>query len=164
MGCHYYYRWPSGIRASQASIIKGIVDVRGNGGTHGGYVLGAASVTGKGSYVAENKLPVAECPPALVELCTDGARTLLSPAVSEYVRPAGSGGIAGLETAVLTAPDGNRNNVLLWASRAACADGIPEADAVQTLGNAYVTNSGDGGYRQAESTIRSAYRLQAAKM
>lgn len=163
MGCHYYYQWPGDVKASQASIVKGIVDVRGNGGEHGGYVLGSHSVTERGSYVAENALPVAPAPQALVEYCTDGARSLLSPALTQFVRPAGSGTIAGLESAVLTAPDGNRNNALLWAARAACHDQIPEAEAVETLANAYVANGGDGGYRQAEQTIRSAYRLQRGK-
>lgn len=165
MGCHYYYRWPDGIQASQASVVKGIVDVRGNGGQLGGYVLGASSVTAKGSYVAENALPVAPAPAPLVELCTEGARTRDAEAVSAFTRAGGGGGtLSGLETAVLTAPDGNRNNALLWAARAACNDRIPEQQAVDVLGAAYVANGGDGGMRQAESTIRSAYRLQAAKM
>lgn len=163
MGCHYYYRWPTGVRASQASIVKGIVDVRGNGGNLGGYVLGAKSQTDRGLYVAENDLPVADCPPALVELCTEGARELMSPELSAFVRPAGSGSIAGLETAVLTAPDGNRNNALLWAARAASHDQIPEQEAIDVLSAAYLANAGDGGHRQAEQTIRSAYRLQRGK-
>lgn len=164
MGCHYYYRWPGDVKASQASIVKGIVDVRGNGGQHGGYVLGARSVTDKGSYVAENNLPVADAPPALVELCTEGARNLMTPELSAFVRPAGTGGIAGLEIAVLTAPDGNRNNVLVWAARAACNDQISEQEAIDVLGAAYVANGGDGGLRQAGQTVRSGYRLQRAKM
>lgn len=164
MGCHYYYQWPKAVQASQASIVKGIVDVRGNGGTHGGYILGSASRTAKGPYVAENALPVAPAPAALVEYCTEGAREPVPAAVQRFTRPAGSGSIAGLETAVLTALDGDRNNALLWAARAACNDRIPEQDAVNVLGAAYVANGGDGGQRQAESTIRSAYRLQSGKM
>lgn len=163
MGCHYYYQWPHDVKASQASIVKGIVDVRGNGGEHGGYVLGAKSTTDRGSYVAENALPVMPAPRALVEYCTDGARSLLSPALAQFVRPAGSGSIAGLEATVLNAPDGNLNNSLLWAARAACHDQIPEQEAIETLGSAYVICNGRGGFRQAEQTIRSAYRLQRGK-
>jgi hypothetical protein len=164
MGCHYYYSWPTDRKASQASIVQGIVDVRGNGGNRGGYVLGPSSQTNKGFYVAENALPVAPAPAALVEYCTEGAREVVSPDVQRFIRPGGTGSIAGLETAVLTAPEGDRNATLLWAARAACNDGIKIEETIETLGAAYVANCGDGGYRQAESTIRSAYRLQSAKM
>lgn len=164
MGCHYYYRWPTGIKASQASIIKGLVDVRGNGGDRGGYVLGAQSLTDKGPYVAENDLPVADCPPLLVQYLTDGARDVTPASLSDFVRPSGTGTITGLEAAVLTAPEGNRNNALLWAARAAANDRMPMQEVIDVLGEAYRMNNGDGGYRQAEQTIRSAYRLQEAKV
>jgi len=164
LGIHYYYRWPEDVLSSQASIFKGLCDVRGNGGKDGGYVLGAGSCTEKGGYVVENDLPVADAPEWLVRYCTDGARDVVPASLSEFVRPASGGHISGLEEAVLTAPDGNRNNALLWAARAACNDSIPEEEAVSVLGNAYVLNGGDGGQRQAEQTIRSAYRLQGRKL
>lgn len=164
LGVHYYYRWPEGVKASQASIQQGLCDVRGNGGTHGGYVLGAGSATLKGAYVLENDLPVADAPDWLVAYCTEGARDLVRPDLQEFVRPTSGGTIVGLEAATLTSPDGNRNNLLFWAARAACNDGIPEDEAVDTLGNAYVLNGGDGGARQAAQTIRSAYRNQARKL
>jgi Bifunctional DNA primase/polymerase, N-terminal len=164
MGVHYYYRWPEGVLSSQASILKGLCDVRGNGGTDGGYVLGAGSCTSKGPYIVENDLPVADAPEWLIRYCTDGARDVVPAGLSQYVRPATGGHIGGLEESVLTAPDGNRNNILVWAARAACNDGIPEDEAIAVLGNAYVLNGGDGGQRQAEQTVRSGYRLQRAKM
>jgi hypothetical protein len=48
-GRHFYYRWPTAVQSSQESPVKGLLDVRGNGGEKGGYVLGAGSITPKRS-------------------------------------------------------------------------------------------------------------------
>ncbi|MFI8947170.1 bifunctional DNA primase/polymerase [Streptomyces sp. NPDC053750] len=61
-GLHVYYRWPAGLKASQASPVKGLLDVRGNGGEQSGYVLAAGAVTSKGRYIAENAAPVRNAP------------------------------------------------------------------------------------------------------
>ncbi|WP_190329520.1 bifunctional DNA primase/polymerase [Streptomyces venezuelae] len=156
MGLHLYFRWPTGLRASQASPVKGLVDVRGNGGQRGGYVLAAGSVTTKGPYVAENGLPVRDAPPWLVELC----REKPAPPRPLFAQPRRGGSIGGLVDTVRDAAPGNRSNALYWAARSACSDGIPIEDAVDQLGAAY---SGDGGQRQAEATVRSAYRNQQRK-
>jgi hypothetical protein len=158
LGLHLYYKWPDGVQASQASPVPGLVDIRCNGGQRGGYVLGAGSVTAKGSYVAENDLPIAEAPPWLVELCREKPRP--KPERPLFSQP-GHAGFGGLVEAVRTAQEGNRSNCLLWAARSMCEDGAPEEEAHNLLIPAAV----EAGLSERESmaTIRSAYRLQGAK-
>jgi hypothetical protein len=158
LGLHLYYEWPDGVQASQASPVPGLVDIRCNGGQRGGYVLGAGSVTAKGSYVAENDLPIAEAPPWLVELCREKPRP--KPERPLFSQP-GHAGFGGLVEAVRTAQEGNRSNCLLWAARSMCEDGAPEEEAHNLLIPAAV----EAGLSERESmaTIRSAYRLQGAK-
>lgn len=159
LGLHLYYRWPAGLKASQASPVKGLIDVRGNGGLQGGYVLGAGSRTTKGEYTAENATPVRDAPPWLVELC----REKPAPARPLFAQPRRGGNIGGLVETVRNAPDGNLSNATYWAARAACSDGIPIEDAIDQLGDAYTASNGRGGQRQAEATVRSAYRNQSRK-
>lgn len=159
LGLHLYYTWPPGVRASQASLVKGVLDIRCNGGEHGGYVLGAGSVVGGRPYIAENATPVASAPRWLVELC----REKPPPPKPLFAQPRKTGGISGLVDTVVTAPDGNLSNALYWAARSACSDGIPVDDAIDQLGAAYVTANGRGGHRQAEASVRSAYRNQQRK-
>ncbi len=155
MGCHYYYRWPVGVKASQSSILTGLCDVRGNGGPKGGgYVLGYGSITEKGSYVLEQDRPVLDAPDWLVEYCTEKP----DEHKPVFAQPRGIGTISGLVETVLIAPDGNRNNALHWAACAAAKDGIPLEEALEELCGAYVAIRGPGGERQATQTIRSAYR------
>ncbi|WP_443073357.1 bifunctional DNA primase/polymerase [Streptomyces sp. NBC_01451] len=163
LGCHYYYLWPEHVRpreASQASLVKGLVDIRCNAGEWGGYVLGAGSVTAKGAYVSENASAVRPAPPWLVELCRRREPVRVS---ATYRQPGRLGSLAGLVSTVENAQEGNRNQALLWAARAACADGVALDDVLDALADAYAAAGGDGGHRQAEATIRSAYRLQERK-
>jgi hypothetical protein len=159
MGLHLAFSWPPGVRASQASIVKGSLDIRGNGGDRGGYVLAAGSVTSKGRYIAENATPVAPAPRWLVEL----VREKPQPPKPLFAQPRKTGGISGLVETVRNAEDGNLNNATLWAARAACGDGIPIDEAIEALANAYASANGRGGYRQGEATVRSGYRLQERK-
>lgn len=159
-GKHFYYRWPADVHSSQDSIIRGLLDVRGNGGDRGGYVLAAGSRTTKGVYVAEKVRPIRVAPPWLVELCRDKPRP--APPRNPLAQPRHMS-FGGLAQAVRNAPDGNLNNALLWAARAMCADGGTEEQAVELLAPEYVAANGRGGHRQAEATIRSAYRLQNRK-
>jgi hypothetical protein len=159
LGLHLYFRWPEGVQASQASPVPGALDIRCNGGQRGGYVLAPGSATSKGPYVAENNLPIADPPPWLVEMCREKPKP--KPEKSVFSQP--TGGFNGLAEAVRTAQEGNRNNCLLWAARTMCEDGATEEECIELLAQAYVENNGDGGYRQAVSSIRSAYRLQGAK-
>lgn len=161
LGLHLYLGWPDGLQASQASPVKGLVDVRGNGGSQGGYVLAAGSRTTSGPYIAENAAPVRPAPSWLIELCRE------KPAPARpaplFAQPRRVGGISGLVETVRNAPDGNLNNACLWSARAACSDGIPIDEAIEALANAYASASGRGGYRQGEATVRSGYRLQKRK-
>lgn len=146
--------------ASQASIVKGLVDIRCDGGEWGGYVLGAGSVTAKGPYVEECALPVRPAPEWLVKLCRRKAPERIA---SPFRQPGRVGTLSGLVATVEGAQEGNRNQALLWAARAACADGVPLDDVLGPLSDAYAAVGGEGGHRQAEATVRSAYRLQGRK-
>jgi hypothetical protein len=161
MGLHLYFRWPYGVQASQASPVPGLVDIRCNGGQRGGYVLGPGSVTAKGHYIEENQLPIADAPPWLVELCREKPRPKVEKPV--FAQP-GHASYSGLVESVRTAQEGNRNNCLLWAARSMCEDGATEEECIDLLVPAAMECGLDGGERQAISTIRSAYRLQGAKV
>ncbi|MFE6222936.1 bifunctional DNA primase/polymerase [Streptomyces sp. NPDC057854] len=160
MGLHLYFRWPEDAQASQASPVPGVLDIRCNGGSKGGYVLAAGSVTRKGSYVAENDLPIADAPPWLVELCREKPKP--KPVKPLFSQP-GHASYGGLVDSVRYAQEGNRNNCLLWAARSMCEDGATEEKCVELLVPAAMACGLDGGERQALATIRSAYRLQGAK-
>lgn len=163
-GLHLYYRWPDDVQASQASIVNGVLDVRGNGGERGGYVLGEGSQTVSGGYVRRSGRPVREAPAWLVELCKDRPRHAPNNApTSVFSRPR-IPNFGGLVATVRSAPDGNLNNALFWASRAACQDGLNEEECADLLGPVYCELGGKGGDRQARQTIRSAYRNQGRKM
>lgn len=161
-GLHLYYRWPENWpRISQASPVKGIVDVRGNGGQWGGYVLGEGSRTEAGEYrqspahlPQEINLPpvwlrqlVAEKPPA--------------PKIQRPRSPRQSGTWSGLAESVRNAGEGNRNNALVWAARTVCEEGGSENDAMATLGPA--ASEAGLGDTEIERTIQSAFRTQRYK-
>lgn len=156
-GAHFYYRWPPEVQASQAGLSAN-VDIRSNGGDKGGYVLAQGSVTVKGSYELDNDSPIRPAPAWLVELCKDRPRP--KPVKSRYERAAPTS-YAGLVQAVSSAPDGDRNNALLWASRAMCSDGASESDAMDLLIPAAVDNGLTE--REAMDTLKSGYRLQRQK-
>jgi Bifunctional DNA primase/polymerase, N-terminal len=155
-GVHLYYRWPSDVQASQSGL-SAHVDIRSNGGQKGGYVLGAGSVTTKGTYRSEGLFHYPDqAPPWLVELCRD--RPKPKPVRSGYQQPAHTGSFSGLVTAVSSASEGNRNNVLLWAARSMCEDGATLDEALDLLVAASESNGLSS--RETSDTIRSAYRLQ----
>lgn len=160
-GLHLYYRWPTDWPAiSQASPVKGVVDVRGNGGQWGGYVLGEGSVTDSGPYVGEENGECALPPKWIRRLVAE------KPAIPRVRRPQGlrqPGAISwsGLVDSVRNAGEGNRNNALLWAARAMCSDGAPESEAEKVLGEA-ARDAGLGDF-EINRTIQSAYRVQRQK-
>lgn len=165
-GAHYYLRWPDGLKASQSSPVPDYVDVRCNGGTSGGYVLGAGSVTAKGGYVADNDLPVADAPPWLIEIIREKPKPPPVPRV--IVQPgsiqqpgrtgSGSGNYDGLVNAVLYASPGNVNATTHWAACVMAEDDAPVQLAEELLAPAYVAANGRGGHSQAVQTIRSGFR------
>jgi hypothetical protein len=163
-GLHLYYEWPAHWpRISQASPVKGLVDVRGNGGQYGGYVLAEGSRTAAGVYDWDGHyqstgviLPpvwlrrlVAEKPPAPKIRRPQG------------LRQPGAISHSGLVDTVRNAGEGNRNNSLLWAARTMCEEGVPETECVSVLGEA-ARDAGLGDF-EIERTIQSAYRVQRQK-
>lgn len=160
-GLHVYFEWPIGVVSSQQSPVEGVLDVRGNGGERGGYVLAAGSQTNRGGYVVKLQGDVRACPGWLVEVCRERER--YRPPSSPLRQPRNLN-FGGLVNSVRTAGVGNRNNALLWAARAMCADGADEEEAGRLLIPPYMENGGEGGERQANQTIRSAFRLQVRKM
>lgn len=162
-GRHLYYQWPAHWpKISQASPVKGVVDVRGNGGQWGGYVLGAGSVV-DGLYGVAEDLQIAPPPRWIRRLVAEKAKPLRT-------RPQGFnlGGInlggssfSGLVACVANAGQGNRNNTLLWAARTMCEEGAPVQKALEVL----APPAGDAGlgFQEIERTIHSAYRIQSHK-
>lgn len=159
-GLHLYYWWPDHWpKISQASPIKGVVDVRGNGGQWGGYVLGAGSVTDAGAYQVEHDFKVALAPAWIQRLVAEKPH---QPKVRvSGLRQPGAISWSGLVESVRNAGEGNRNNALLWAARAMCSDAATEQECRDVLGPA-ATEAGLP-YFEIERTIESAYRIQRQK-
>lgn len=159
-GWHLYYRWPSHWpRISQASPVKGLVDVRGNGGQHGGYVLGAGSRTEAGEYTEEIDFSISLPPKWIRRLVAE------KPAQPKVrftgLRQPGAISHSGLIESVRNAGEGNRNNALLWAARTMCEEGAQEQEAQTILGQA-AREAGLGDF-EIQRTIQSAYRVQRQK-
>lgn len=162
-GLHLYYRWPSfWPKTSQSSPAKGVIDVRGNGGQYGGYVLGEGSVTAAGRYECQH-LSAPTLPP-------DWIRHLFTekPPPPKPARPTGPLGIrlpggshSGLVETVRNAGEGNRNMALHWAARTMCEEGATERQAQDTLGPA--AREAGLPHQEIERTIQSAYRTQNQK-
>jgi bifunctional DNA primase/polymerase-like protein/primase-like protein len=161
-GVHLYYRWPaSWPRISQASPAKGVVDVRGNGGQYGGYVLADGSRTAAGPYAAYAPAHEIALPPVWIRKLV-----VEKPPVQKIRRPQGlrqPGAIShsGLVDSVRNAGEGNRNNALLWAARTMCEENATENECLATLGPA-ASAAGLGDF-EIQRTIQSAYRVQRQK-
>lgn len=155
-GFHLYYQWPASVRASQGSIVPGVLDIRCNAGDYGGYVLGPGSTTASGNYYPSRTPsdPILPAPDILVELLREKPKPPPRPR-SPFAQPL-SGDTAGLQRAILLAPEGNRNNVLHWAACCMRDDGHTEDKTVDTL----VESAERIGLTQQETraTIASAYR------
>jgi hypothetical protein len=160
-GLHLYYPWPaSWPRISQASPVKGLVDVRGNGGQYGGYVLAEGSRTAAGEYTVIDDLNMTLPPVWLRRLVAE------KPPAPKIRRPQGlrqPGALShsGLVDSVRNAGEGNRNNALLWAARTMCEEHATENECLATLGPA-ASDAGLGDF-EIERTIQSAYRVQRQK-
>lgn len=160
-GVHIYYRWPaSWPKTSQASPVKGVVDVRGNGGQYGGYVLAEGSQTAAGAYEEYHSGDIALPPQWIRQLVVE------KPAPPRIQRPRGlmQPGViswSGLVDSVRNAGEGNRNNACAWASRTMCEEGATVEEALKILGPA-AEEAGLPGF-EVERTIRSAYRTQERK-
>lgn len=160
-GVHLYYRWPSHWPAiSQASPVKGLIDVRGNGGQWGGYVLGEGSENESGSYVRTNSQPPVLPPTWIRQIVAEKPQ---QPKIQrpQGLRQPGALSWSGLVASVVNAGEGNRNNALLWAARSMYSDNAPESEALEVLGAA-ARQAGLGDF-EIERTIQSAYRIQQHK-
>jgi hypothetical protein len=162
-GRHLYFRWPTHWpKTSQASPVKGVVDVRGNGGQWGGYVLGEGSVTEAGPYegIHLNRFQI-DLPPAWIRQLV-----VEKPAPPKIQRPRGlmQPGViswSGLVETVRNAGEGNRNNALLYCSRAMYSDKATLDEAKAILGPA-ARQAGLGDF-EIERTIESGFRAQQQK-
>lgn len=157
-GLHLYFRWPAHWpRISQASPVKGVVDVRGNGGQWGGYVLGEGSVTAAGEYTIEENRKIA-LPPTWIRKLVAEKPKIQRPV---GIRQPGAISYSGLVDSVRNAGEGNRNNALVWAARTMCEEGAQIDEALKVLGDAAM--SAGLGAVEVERTIQSAYRTQRYK-
>ena len=160
-GLHLYFQWPqSWPRISQASPVKGLIDVRGNGGQWGGYVLGEGCRTEAGEYEQVRSQPISLPPQWIRQLVAE------KPPAPKIQRPKGlrqPGALSwsGLAESVRNAGEGNRNNALVWAARTVCEEGGTENDAMASLGPA-ASDAGLGD-TEIERTIQSAFRTQRYK-
>lgn len=160
-GMHLYYSWPpEWPRPSQASIVKGVIDVRNGGGERGGYVLGAGSVTAEGGlYEVISDAPVA-LPPMWLRFMVMERPSQPTGRFTGFRQP-GAISHTGLVETVRNAQPGNRNHSLVWAARTMCEEGATEQEALSVLGPA----AQDAGLSSTETerTIRSGYRTQQRK-
>lgn len=160
-GLHLYYWWPANWpRISQASPVKGVVDVRGNGGQWGGYVLGEGSVVEGDYYKSTNNLAPVLPPPWIRQLVAERPPP---PKPKRFLGIQQPGVISwsGLVDSVKNAGEGNRNNALLWAARSMYSDKASEQTCKDTLGPAAEAAGLDS--FEIERTIESAYRVQRQK-
>jgi hypothetical protein len=161
-GTHLYYWWPDGWpRISQASPVKGLIDVRGNGGTWGGYVLGAGSRTVAGSYEVSSKLAINKPPMWIRQLVAEKPK-IQRAATLTGIRQPGAISWSGLVETVRNAGEGNRNNSLLWCARTMCEEGADVAEALRTLGPPAEQAGLDA--IEIERTVQSAFRTQQQKV
>ena len=161
-GTHLYFQWPEYWgQQSQASPVKGVVDVRGNGGQWGGYVLAEGSVTDAGPYYHLFNGHGPQIAPEWIRQLVTPKPKIQTPRRVSGIRQPAAVSWSGLVDSVRNAGEGNRNNALLWAARAMCSDGATEDEAKKVLGDA--ASSAGLPYFEIERTIESAYRIQRQK-
>jgi hypothetical protein len=161
-GIHLYYQWPAHWpKISQASPVKGVVDVRGNGGQYGGYVLAQGSRTAAGTYDLVETGRGPQIAPEWIRLLVAEKPQQPKTSRPSGIRQPGSVSWSGLVDSVRNAGEGNRNNALVWAARTMCEEGAQEEEALRELGPA--AESAGLGYLEIERTVQSAYRTQRYK-
>lgn len=162
-GTHLYFWWPATLGPmSQASPVKGVIDVRGNGGQYGGYVLAEGSRVGNGGYIPPygNEVPIAFAPDWLVEMVRAKPQQPPQRRMKGLQQP-GAISWSGLVDSVRYAGQGNRNNALTWAVRTMTEEGADLEEIRRTLGPpAAEAGLGD---MEIERTIESANRTQLHK-
>ncbi|MGW7275394.1 bifunctional DNA primase/polymerase [Streptomyces sp. NPDC054864] len=146
-GHHLYFTQPDEMRLhSTAGRLGHHVDTRG----WGGYVVAPGSTTANGAYTVAADAPAAPLPAWLCEALTQPRTPVRSDAVAG-AQVAGSGrgyAAAALRNeadAVATAPDGQRNAVLLRAARAlgrlVASGDLPRREVEEALSRAVAGNA-----------------------
>lgn len=162
-GLHLYFWWPAALGPmSQASPVKGVIDVRGNGGQYGGYVLAEGSQVGNSAYLPPygDGVPIAFAPEWLVQMVREKPRQPAARRPKGLMQP-GAISWSGLVDSVREAGEGNRNNALTWAVRTMTEEGASLEEIRRELGPA--AQSAGLGDMEIERTIESAHRTQLHK-
>lgn len=161
-GIHLYYQWPEhwGLQ-SQASPVKGLIDVRGNGGQWGGYVLAEGSQTDAGPYYHLLNGHGPQIAPEWIRQLVTPKPKVVTPRRAMGIQQPHAISWSGLVESVRNAGEGNRNNALLWAARSMYSDGATLAEALDVLGTPATFAGLPWG--EIERTIQSAYRIQQQK-
>lgn len=161
-GVHIYLRWESDKRAMQSSVVKGVLDVRTNGGDHGGYVLAAGSQTAHGPYSVLASGPILPAPAWVVDHFEEKpAEERTAPSDADRFMSSG-GGWTGLANNVARQAEGNRNQCLYHAARTICDEG-----GTQDLAWDYLSEAGRfAGLTDSEihASIASGFRGQNRKV
>lgn len=170
-GLHFYFRLPGDGWGNSRGTLPTSIDIRGSGG----YVLGAGSVIATasyevisgGTYEVISDAPVIPLPRVLAEMIstrkpvsspvTTRSRWLRSPAAIQKAKE-------GLIQAVLDAPEGERNNILHWAS---CRAGemVAAGEWDQEMAEAAMTAAGESAGLdddEIDATVMSGLRTGAA--
>jgi hypothetical protein len=159
-GQHFYYLAPAG-RAIGNRPLGPLIDVRGGGSGHGGYVLGPGSVLGGRAYEITNDGDPVPLPGWIADLL-DPPRRQLADAPQRAARAGDrvAARLEGLLVAVLDAKRGERNTVLHWAACRAAemieAGQLGEDQVFDSLAAAACRVGLDDG--EARRTIASALR------
>lgn len=153
-GAHYYFRNVDNVQLRQTSPVPGWIDVRGNGGLFGGYVLGPGSQLPNGDYKVSNRAVIQPAPPWLIALCVEPPEVPRPARITPFA--GGEGKLDGLINSVANAQEGNRNSALHWAASKYCEEGHSISDALRDLEPAALDCGLDRS--EIEPTIRSAFR------
>jgi hypothetical protein len=114
-GWHLYYRAPSG-RTIGNRPAGPLIDVRGGGAGHGGYVLGPGSALNGRTYRVVNGQAPEVLPPWIADLL-DPPRAAQRRGLSlGEVSGTAYGRLRGIVEAILTSREGTRNTRLHWAA------------------------------------------------
>ncbi len=166
-GAHLYYRAPDGRKIGN-SPLGPMIDVRGGGDSHGGYVLGPGSVRdGRPYRVADGQDP-RPLPGWIADLLDPPAgtgRRSETPALPEMESSRTYNRLRALVQTVLDSTPGDRNGPLFWSACRAgemVAAGEIERDvAERVLRDAALAAGLRGGEREALRTISSGLNRRA---
>jgi hypothetical protein len=155
-GAHYYYHNRGNVQLKNSPLVPGWIDIRANGGAHGGYVLAPGSTLETGNYEVITRAAIMDAPDWLITLCEPKKYEQASIPESEYRQPTNH---AGLAMVVRHAQEGNRNNAIHWAACVMAKDGVPESEAILEITAAASSHIGNGmAEYEIERTVKSAYR------